>query len=56
MISPVQNGKAEGTLSVTATFQPECVPPTSVVHQLITLVDRDQRRHMNIPAPSLTNH
>src|SRR5262245_47376360 len=27
---PVQNGKAEGTLSVTAAFQPACSPPMTV--------------------------
>ena len=27
---PVQNGKADFTLSVTATFQPECSPPMTV--------------------------
>lgn len=28
---PVQNGKAEFTLTMTATFQPDCSPPMSVV-------------------------
>ena len=27
---PVQNGKAEFTLNLTATFQPECAPPMTV--------------------------
>ena len=27
---PVQNGKAEGTLTVTAVFQPPCSPPMTV--------------------------
>jgi len=36
---PVQNGKAEFTLSVTATFQPSCVPPMSVEWSAITAVD-----------------
>jgi len=28
---PVQNGKADFTLTLTATFQPECAPPMTVV-------------------------
>lgn len=27
---PVQNGKADYTISVTATFQPDCSPPMTV--------------------------
>lgn len=36
---PVQNGKAEGTLSVTAVFQPPCSPPMTVEWSGITLTD-----------------
>lgn len=36
---PVQNGKADFTLEVTATFQPDCSPPMSVVYTDITLTD-----------------
>jgi hypothetical protein len=36
---PVQNGKAEGSLSVTAAFQPNCAPPMSVVYTNIVLTD-----------------
>jgi phage tail sheath gpL-like len=36
---PVQNGKTEGSLSVTATFQPACSPPMSVVYSNVTLTD-----------------
>ena len=36
---PVQNGKAEFTLSATATFQPECSPPMSVVFTDVTVTD-----------------
>ena len=36
---PVQNGKAEFTLSVSATFQPECVPPMTVAFTDITVTD-----------------
>jgi hypothetical protein len=46
---PVQNGKAEGTLSVTATFQPECVPPMTVSFTNITLVDETSGATANIP-------
>lgn len=46
---PVQNGKAEGTLSVTATFEPECVPPMTVSFTNITLVDETSGATANIP-------
>jgi hypothetical protein len=46
---PVQNGKAEGTLSVTATFQPECVPPMTVQFTDVTLVDETSGATANIP-------
>ena len=36
---PVQNGKAEGTLSVTAVFQPPCSPPMSVEFSDVTVTD-----------------
>jgi hypothetical protein len=36
---PVQNGKANFTLSVTATFQPNCSPPMSVQFTDVTLTD-----------------
>jgi len=36
---PVQNGKAEFTLSVTATFQPSCSPPMTVVFSDVVLTD-----------------
>jgi len=36
---PVQNGKADFTLSVTATFQPDCSPPMTVVFTNVTLTD-----------------
>ena len=36
---PVQNGKANFTLSVTATFQPECVPPMTVAFTDVTVTD-----------------
>ena len=36
---PVQNGKADFTLSVTATFQPSCSPPMTVVFTDVTVTD-----------------
>ena len=46
---PVQNGKAEGTLSVTATFQPECSPPMTVQFTDVSLVDETSGARANIP-------
>lgn len=36
---PVQNGKAEFELTVTATFQPDCLPPMSLDWISVTLED-----------------
>ena len=36
---PVQNGKADFTLTVTATFQPNCSPPMTVVFSNVTVTD-----------------
>lgn len=36
---PVQNGKAEFTLTVTATFQPPCDPPMTVLWTSVTVTD-----------------
>jgi len=36
---PVQNGKANFELSLTASFQPECAPPMSVVFSNVTVSD-----------------
>ena len=38
-VFPVQNGRAEGTLTLTATFKPQCSPPMSVVFTDVTLTD-----------------
>jgi hypothetical protein len=46
---PVQNGKAEGTLTLTATFQPECSPPMTVQFTDVTLVDETSGARANIP-------
>lgn len=36
---PVQNGKADFTLTATATFQPDCSPPMTVVWSNILITD-----------------
>jgi hypothetical protein len=36
---PVQNGKAEFSLSMTATFQPDCAPPMTVAFENIVVTD-----------------
>jgi hypothetical protein len=36
---PVQNGKADFTLSVTVVFQPECSPPMTVEFTDVTVTD-----------------
>jgi hypothetical protein len=36
---PVQNGKADYTLTLTATFQPDCTPPMTLVFSNIVLTD-----------------
>jgi hypothetical protein len=36
---PVQNGKANFSLTLTATFQPECSPPMTVVWTDVTVAD-----------------
>jgi hypothetical protein len=46
---PVQNGKAEGSLSVTATFQPGCSPPMTVEFTDVSLVDQTSGARANIP-------
>ena len=36
---PVQNGQAEFDLTATATFQPDCTPPMTVVFTNVTITD-----------------
>jgi hypothetical protein len=36
---PVQNGKANFSLTLTATFQPDCTPPMTVVFLDVTVTD-----------------
>jgi len=45
---PVQNGKAEGTLTLTATFQPDCSPPMEVRFTNVSLVDETSGARANI--------
>jgi hypothetical protein len=46
---PVQNGKANWTLSVTAVFQPSCSPPMTVAFTDITVTDTTNGLTLNIP-------
>jgi hypothetical protein len=45
---PVQNGKADFTLTVTATFQPDCTPPMTVVYTDITVTDTTNGISLNL--------
>jgi hypothetical protein len=45
----VQNGKADYTISVTATFQPSCDPPMTVSFTDIVLTDETNGLTANIP-------
>jgi hypothetical protein len=38
---PVQNGKANFSLTLTATFQPDCVPPMTVAWTNVTVTDTE---------------
>lgn len=46
---PVQNGKANFSLSVTATFQPPCSPPMTVSFTDITVTDTTNNITANVP-------
>ncbi|MGW5241874.1 hypothetical protein ACWEOW_23315 [Monashia sp. NPDC004114] len=46
---PVQNGKANFSLSVTATFQPSCNPPMTVAFTDISLTDTTNGISLNVP-------
>jgi hypothetical protein len=48
---PVQNGKANFTLVVTATFQPDCTPPMSVQFVDVTVADVDHGISVFFPGP-----
>jgi hypothetical protein len=47
---PVQNGKADFTLSVTATFQPECSPPMTVAFTDVTVTDETNGLTKSFPS------
>jgi hypothetical protein len=46
---PVQNGKAEFSLTLTATFQPDCSPPMTVVFTNVVLTDAAHNVVAKIP-------
>jgi hypothetical protein len=46
---PVQNGKADFTLTLTATFQPDCTPPMTVVFTNIVVCDTEHNVCANVP-------
>jgi hypothetical protein len=50
---PVQNGKADFTLSVTATFQPDCTPPMTVAFTDITVSDAEHNVTASLPGTFL---
>ncbi|MPY81553.1 MAG: hypothetical protein GEV04_24910 [Actinophytocola sp.] len=46
---PVQNGKANFTLTVTATFQPSCSPPMTVEFSNVTVTDTTNGISRSLP-------
>lgn len=46
---PVQNGKANFSLSLTATFQPECAPPMTVEFTNVKVEDTTNGLTANLP-------
>lgn len=46
---PVQNGRADFTLTVTATFQPNCSPPMTVVFTNIVISDVAHNLSVSVP-------
>jgi hypothetical protein len=48
---PVQNGKALFSLTLTATFQPKCSPPMSVVFGDVTVQDVEHGLSVTLPGP-----
>jgi hypothetical protein len=48
---PVQNGKANFTLTLTATFQPKCSPPMTVVFGDVTVTDTTNNLTVTIAGP-----
>lgn len=48
---PVQNGKANYTLTVTATFQPDCSPPMTVEFTNLVVTDLTHGISQSFPGP-----
>ncbi len=48
---PVQNGKANFSLTVTATFKPDCSPPMTVVFVDVTVTDTTNGISVSFPGP-----
>jgi hypothetical protein len=48
---PVQNGKANFELTLTATFQPDCTPPMSVVFTNVMVCDTEHGVCESFPGP-----
>jgi hypothetical protein len=46
---PVQNGKADFSLTLTATFQPNCSPPMTVVFTNVTVTDTTHNVTARLP-------
>jgi hypothetical protein len=46
---PVQNGKAEFSLTLTATFSPDCSPPMTVVFTDVTVADTEHGVVATVP-------
>lgn len=47
-VFPVQNGKAQGTLTLTATFQPSCSPPMTIEFTNVSITDTTSGISRNI--------
>lgn len=48
---PVQNGKALFSLTLTATFQPDCTPPMTVVFTNVVVCDTEHAVCRSFPGP-----
>ena len=46
---PVQNGKANFSLTLTATFKPECVPPMTLAYTNVTVSDTTNGISKSLP-------
>ncbi|MEV8015045.1 hypothetical protein AB0O76_01525 [Streptomyces sp. NPDC086554] len=50
-VFPVQNGKANFTVTVTATFKPKCSPPMTLVWSNVVVVDTGNGISVTLPGP-----